>query len=262
MLQLAEFFSNPKETCSYFGDRCSHFRYFYIQQCPLEFCQGLIERGWRRFGEYFFVPICASCKECISIRQVVRGFEPNKSQRRVIAKNADTLITIARPSIDDERLALYDSYHSAMNIKKGWNYRGITKEVYSDNFVYGYNSFGYEITYRRDGKLVGVGYFDMLKNSISSIYFFYDHNFARLSLGSFNILTQLLIAKRKNLSYFYPGYWIKNHYSMGYKEHFRPFEELINAPDIFEVPIWKPYFAKSISTSSDDFRAKSSVKSV
>lgn len=261
MLQLAEFFSNPKETCSYFGDRCSHFRYFYIQQCPLEFCQGLIERGWRRFGEYFFVPICASCKECISIRQVVRGFEPNKSQRRVIAKNADTLITIARPSIDDERLALYDSYHSAMNIKKGWNYRGITKEVYSDNFVYGYNSFGYEITYRRDGKLVGVGYFDMLKNSISSIYFFYDHNFARLSLGSFNILTQLLIAKRKNLSYFYPGYWIKNHYSMGYKEHFRPFEELINAPDIFEVPIWKPYFAES-NTSRDDFTAKSSVKSI
>lgn len=207
------------------------------------------------------MPICAGCKECISIRQVVRGFEPNKSQRRVIAKNADTLITIARPSIDDERLALYDSYHSAMNIKKGWNYRGITKEVYSDNFVYGYNSFGYEITYRREGKLVGVGYFDMLKNSISSIYFFYDHNFARLSLGSFNILTQLLIAKRKNLSYFYPGYWIKNHYSMGYKEHFRPFEELINAPDIFEVPIWKPYFAES-NTSSDDFIAKSSVKSI
>lgn len=246
MLQLAEFFSNPKENCSYFGDRCSHFRYFYIQHCSREFCQGLIERGWRRFGEYFFVPICATCKECISIRQIVCAFELNKSQKRIIAKNSNTLITITRPSVDDEKIALYDTYHKAMSIKKGWNYRGITKEIYSDNFVYGYNSFGYEITYRIDGNLVGVGYFDMLGNGISSIYFFYDHNFANLSLGSFNILTQLLIAKNKNLAYFYPGYWIKNHYSMGYKNRFKPFEELKNTPDIFEIPIWKPHISQDI----------------
>lgn len=238
---MVEFFSNPRESCSYHTDRCSHFRYFYIQQCSVEFCQGLIERGWRRFGEYFLVPICKECQECISIRQLPSSFILSRSHKRVLSKNANTIITIARPSLNEEKLALYDKYHRIMNHKKGWSYRPITQEVYRENFVYGYQSFGYEITYMIGGQLVGVGYFDLLKNAISATYFFYDHSFASLSLGTFNILTQLLLARDKNLAYFYPGYWLKDHHSMGYKERFMPFEVLINRPDIFEMPIWKPY---------------------
>ncbi|WP_082942468.1 MULTISPECIES: arginyltransferase [unclassified Helicobacter] len=240
-MQIAEFFSDPREICSYYNDRRLKFRYFYIQECSIAFCQGLIERGWRRFGEYFFVPICKDCQECISIRQLPQIFTPSKSQRRVIAKNQDTKITITRPSVTREKIALYNKYHKTMEGKKGWVYRPIDSEVYSENFVYGFGNFGFEVLYRVGGKLVGVGYFDLMKNSISATYFFYDHDYQSLSLGTFNILTQLLLAKNKGLEYFYPGYWIKDHFSMGYKEKFQPFEILINRPDIFESPFWKPY---------------------
>lgn len=237
-MQIYEFYSNPKENCSYKDDRCSYFRYFYIQDCSKHFCQGLIERGWRRFGGYFFTPVCQKCKDCISIRQLALSYQPSRSHKRVLAKNTNTLIIISRPSFSEEKLKLYDKYHIFMNKKKGWDYKGITPEMYSENFVYGYNDFGYEINYRIDENLVGVGYFDLLYNAISATYFFYDHRFAKLSLGTFNIITQLLIAKNKNLEYFYPGYWIKNHYSMGYKNKFLPFEILGNQPDIFDEPLW------------------------
>lgn len=185
--------------------------------------------------------MCAGCSECISIRQRVGDFVLSKSHRRVIAKNAQTSITIARPSISDEKLWLYNKYHQVMESKKGWSYQEMSADSYCESFVDGFCDFGYEISYKIAGKLVGVGYFDLLDNAISATYFFYDHTFAKLSLGTFNILTQLLIAKSKNLSYFYPGYWIKNHHSMGYKERFSPFEVLVNTPEIFELPIWEHY---------------------
>lgn len=239
MLELTEFYSKPCKPCSYYDDRYSHFRYFFIQNCSKAFCQALIERGYRRFGEYFFTPMCAGCSECLSIRQRVGDFVLSKSHRRVIAKNAQTSVFITRPSVSDEKLRLYNQYHQIMEGKKGWNYKEMSADDYCESFVEGFCDFGYEILYEIEGKLVGVGYFDMLENAISATYFFYDHAFAKLSLGTFNILTQLLIAKSKNLPYFYPGYWIKNHHSVGYKERFKPFEILVNTPDIFELPLWK-----------------------
>lgn len=241
MLQLIEFYSKPCRTCDYYGDRYSYFRYFFIQDCSKSLCQALIERGFRRFGEYFFTPMCAGCSECISIRQRVGDFVLSKSHRRVIAKNVQTSITIARPSISDEKLWLYDKYHQVMEGKKGWNYQEMSADSYRESFVDGYGDFGYEISYKIDGKLAGVGYFDLLHHGISAAYFFYDHKFSKLSLGTFNILTQLLIAKSKNLPYFYPGYWIKDHHSVGYKERFTPFEVLVNTPEIFDLPIWEHY---------------------
>ena len=86
---------------------------------------------------------------------------------------------------------------------------------------------------------MGVAFVDILDNAISAVYFYYDHNFAKYSIGSYSILKQIASAKEYNIKYFYPGYWIKNHYSMGYKEKFKPFEILINRPNLNEEAIWK-----------------------
>lgn len=197
-----------------------------------------MERGFRRFGEYFFTPMCQGCSECVSIRQLVHEFTLSKSHKRIIAKNLNTSVLITRPSISQEKLLLHEKYHQIMAQKKGWAFQCMSPESYVESFVEGFCDFGYEILYEIEGKLVGVGYFDMLENAISAAYFFYDHDFSSQSLGTFNILTQLLLAKSKGLSYFYPGYWIEGHHSMGYKERFKPFEILVNTPDIFELPLW------------------------
>ena len=56
-----------------------------------------------------------------------------------------------------------------------------------------------------------------------------------------NIVLLLNLAKKLNLRYFYPGFWIKEHKSMGYKQRFRPFEALINEADFFDRTYWKRY---------------------
>ena len=80
---------------------------------------------------------------------------------------------------------------------------------------------------------------DILENSISSIYCYYDHDYSDLSIGKFSILAQIKIAKELNIPYIYLGYWIKDHFSMGYKEAYEPFEVLINRANFDEKPIWK-----------------------
>ena len=38
--------------------------------------EGLLERGWRRFGRTLFRPTCRRCSECRSIRIDLRNFQP------------------------------------------------------------------------------------------------------------------------------------------------------------------------------------------
>ena len=78
-----------------------------------------------------------------------------------------------------------------------------------------------------------------LPNSISAIYCYYDHEYSDLSIGKFSILAQIKIAKELNIPYIYLGYWIKNHFSMGYKETYSPFEILDNRASLSEMPLWK-----------------------
>ena len=239
-MKLIEFYSEEK-SCSYIASKTSRFRYFHIQNVSAEFYGGLLERGWRRFGNYFFTPMCEGCTDCISIRTLIDEFKFSRNHRRVL-KNAQNIdMYVQKPSVSQAHIELYNRYHWRMREKKGWEYNPITPESYADMFVEGHQNFGYEFLYFIGSELVGVGLVDVLKDSITAVYFYYNHDFAHYSLGTLNILKQIQIAKEYQLKYFYPGYWIKGHYCMGYKERFAPFESLQNIPDIFDIPLWKLY---------------------
>lgn len=229
--------------CAYIEDNYSKFHYACIEQCSQDFYNALLERGWRRFGNMFFTPFCDYCNQCISIRQLVNTFKPTRSQKRVLNKNKRLIVYLNNPSYSDEKKALYAKYHRIMSVKKDWKYHEIDETRYCNMFVDGANDYGKELTYYLNNKLVGVAFVDILEStkSMSALYFFYDHDYANLSLGIFSILKQLQIAKSLDLEYFYPGYWIANHYSLGYKNKFKPFEVLINRPELYEQPLWQLY---------------------
>jgi len=54
--------------CSYLPEQNTRMYYRYMRQASQELVSALIKRGWRRFGCYFFHPICAKCNECKSLR--------------------------------------------------------------------------------------------------------------------------------------------------------------------------------------------------
>lgn len=235
-----EFFEENKE-CSYFSNETSDMRYKYLSSCSQEEYQNMLERGWRRFGQMHFVPECKNCTKCISIRIDAKNYKFSRSDKRILKKNIDTALYIQPPSLSLEHLTLYDKYHATMNEKKDWPYNPISPSEYQRSYVEGKADYAQEFLYVREDKLVAVALTDILPNAISSIYCYYDHDYERYSLGKFSILAQIKVAKELNIPYIYLGYWIKNHFSMGYKEQFAPFEILTNRASLEEEPLWVPY---------------------
>ena len=238
--QVLEFLEEDK-VCSYFDDKMCDIRYKYIEQCSSSEQLKMLERGWRRFGNMHFVPECRSCTECKTIRIDIEKFEFSKSQRRVLNKNKDTEVYIQKPTVTYEHIDLFNKYHDVMSQKKNWELNVIDVNEYNNSYVNGAHDFGKEILYFRNNKLVGVALSDMTQGGMSAVYCYYDHDFEHLSIGQFSILAQISIAKQNKIPYLYLGYWIKDHFSMGYKERYAPFEVLENRPKLDEKTIWSIY---------------------
>ncbi len=213
-------------------------QYKYIENCPSLLNDGLIQKGWRRFGNYYSRPQCSTCSECKSLRIDAKNFTFSKNARRTIKKNINTVFTIQKPTISNEHLEIYEKYHKYMELKKGWKTYGIKPKSYYELYIAGTQKFGKEILYYIDDRLVGIDLVDFMDDGISSIYFFYDPDYAKYSLGRYSIYMQIQLAKNFNLRWIYLGYYVKDCPSLNYKDRFKPFEILQNNPNDFEKEIW------------------------
>jgi len=213
--------------------------YRYIPFAKKRLVTALTQRGWRRFGLSFFHPICQNCNECKSLRIDAFNFKPSKSQRRVIKKNRSTKIVLQSPSSTPYRVELYNRYHKYKAQKSGWQYFPIDTEIYYKEFVIGAHDFGKEVLYIVDNRIVGVDLIDILDDGISSLYFYYDPNYAHLSLGIYSLLYQIQLAKSLDLRWIYLGYWVRGCASLAYKTNFKPYQVLEDYPALEDSPNWK-----------------------
>jgi arginine-tRNA-protein transferase len=231
-------FSTLQSPCVYIPGKEMKMTYKYIKECSLSLSTKLVQRGWRRFGHYYSRPSCAGCQACESLRIDVNGFIFSKSVRRVIKKNAETRILVRKPSISQDHLDLYKKYHRYMEREKGWEYYPLNRDSYADLYAKGFSSYGYEILYIRDQNLIGVDLVDFLEDGISSIYFYYDPDYRHLSLGKYSLYKQIEMAKTRQLSWIYLGYYVKECGSLNYKADYNPHQILQNNPSLDEVALW------------------------
>jgi len=227
--------------CAYLPNKDVRMYYKYIEETTQSYNTALIQRGWRRFGTYFFHPICNGCNECKSIRIDVNKFQTTKSQRKSIKRNSNTEIIIQKPSITQAHIDLYNKYHTFKHQKDGWSHRNISPREYRENFVEGAHDFGKEVLFLKDGKIIGIDLIDILDDGISSIYFYYDPDYARLSLGTYSLLYQIELAKMLDLPWIYLGYWVEECKTFTYKLNFKPLEILDEFPKIDKIANWQPF---------------------
>ncbi|MEY4504621.1 MAG: hypothetical protein RL154_917 [Pseudomonadota bacterium] len=199
----------------------------------------LLFHGWRRFGERFFRPICEHCTKCESIRVLADEFEFSKSMKRIFKKNLHTEIKIEQPSLTQEKIDLYNCFHASKTDQKGWETNQIDAPRYSETFVDGNYDFALEIGYYIDNKLVGLDYIDILPNGLSSIYFIYNPEYSKYSLGVYSLLIQIEWAKKMGLKYIYLGWAVRENQSLLYKFDYKPQQILLNRPTLKERAIWK-----------------------
>lgn len=179
----------------------------------------LMDLNFRRLGDVFYRPACASCSSCRQLRVRVNDFRPSRAQRRCARANADLAVETGAPAATDEKHALYERYLAA---RHDGQMNGSRDEM--ESFLYRSCVANVEVTYRTGGRLVGVGLVDVEPRALSAVYSFFDPALASRSLGTFNVLWTIAAALSSGRPFVYLGYWVAESPRMRYKAEFRPCE--------------------------------------
>ena len=189
--------------------------------------ESMAKIGFRRSQDIAYRPSCENCTECKSVRIPVSDFKPNRTQRRLINLNSDLTINKLPNIATEEHYALLHKY-----LKKRHNDGGMTNMTFEEyvSMVESspVNTCLFEYRMPQTEKLVGVTLTDIMGESLSMVYSFFDvsEDFQKRSLGTYIILDHVARAYLLELKHVYLGYWVKNSRKMAYKMNFRPLEVL------------------------------------
>jgi arginine-tRNA-protein transferase len=227
--------------------------------------QAAMDIGMRRSGTVIYRPLCAGCRKCQPLRLPVADFRPSRSHKR-IRKRCEGLfdVRVGRPRLDEERLELYARYQEDQHGEHAQSadatsYRRFLVDTVTDTI---------ELTWRDEtGALVGVGVLDVTPDALSSVYFYWDPSFRRLSLGTYSALVEVDLCKRWNKRWYYLGYLVAGSRTMTYKASF-PGAEVwdgqrwlpLGGRDVEEegvARVLKKAEERSIETDAERFRLES-----
>lgn len=186
--------------------------------------------GFRRSQNVAYRPSCAGCNACVSVRVVTQEFEPNATQRKLLRRNEDLVVTACKPWSTDEQFELLRRYLKARHPGGGMtemdemDFADMVEQTPVESYVIEYREPSETGT---PGRLVGACLTDRQSDGLSMIYSFFDpHHPTRPGLGNFIIMDHILRARRTGLPYVYLGYWVEGSKRMQYKIRYRPLERL------------------------------------
>jgi arginyl-tRNA--protein-N-Asp/Glu arginylyltransferase len=183
-------------------------------------------RGFRRSQSVAYRPSCPTCAACLSTRIPVAGFEPTRSQRRIVRRNVDLARRACAPWATEEQYALFRRYLDARHGDGGMaemdasEFAAMIEETPVRSRVVEYHEAGAP----RGESLRAACLTDVTADGLSMVYSFFEPDDAWRSLGSYMILDHVEIAREAGLPYVYLGYWVPSSPKMDYKAAFRPFE--------------------------------------
>ena len=228
-----QFFITAEGECPYLPGRRERkvFTHLVGLEAP-ELNDALTRTGFRRSQNIAYRPACDGCASCISVRIPVALFRPDRTQRRVIRRNADLVAEELPPRVNRELFHLFRRYiesrhgDGSMAGMTMLDFAAMVEESFVDTRL---------ITYRRRiateegpaGELLACCLTDVHDDGLSMVYSFYDPDLPRRSLGTYMILEHVLRASRMGLDHVYLGYWVPGSPKMSYKERFLPQERLI-----------------------------------
>lgn len=208
--------------CSYLEDRQEQLLVIKEPLMQAQLFERLLSMGFRRSGSMIYKPRCPQCQACQPIRIPIARFVPSKRQKRTLAKNHDIEIAVSN-QFRDEHYALYERYINARH------YDG---PMYPPTLEQYQGFVGCDwmqpalLELHLEGRLIGVAVTDLLQNSLSAVYSFFEPELSHRSLGSLMILQQCKLAASMNKSFLYLGYQIDDNRKMNYKRLYRPYQIL------------------------------------
>lgn len=189
----------------------------------------LTHAGFRRSQNIAYRPACEGCDACISVRLPVPEFAPTRTQRRIVARNADLSRDLVEAEATMEQFVLLKRYLATRHPGGGmtdmtWaDYVAMVEDTAVRTHLIEYRL---PSTDGGPGDLVAVSLTDLLSDGLSMVYSFFDPAMEKRSLGVFAILDHIRQAAAVNLPFVYLGYWVEGSTKMEYKAGFRPMEVL------------------------------------
>lgn len=219
------FYLTPEHECPYLPERTARTAFADPTAAPgLRAQTALAEAGFRRSGGILYRPRCPACQACVPVRLEVAAFQPNRTQRRVVARNADLVAARVPLAPSAEQLALFDRYQRLRH-PEGAMFAD-DAERYLAYFASGFSTtLAWEL--RLGPRLVAVMVVDQLLDALSAVYTYFDPELEARSLGTYAVLWQVREARRLRLRWLYLGYLIEETRKMAYKAAFRPQQQLI-----------------------------------
>lgn len=216
-------FQSAGEPCPYLPDREWVTHVFHTQFLAPGMYESILNQGFRRSGTLFYQNHCPGCQACHPIRVDVQNFMPSRSQRRVLKKNRDVVVRLAPDVFQDEDLRLYRTYcaarHPSHSLPEREDYvRFLLNSPVPTNIM----------RYLLNEQQIGLGWIDILPQSLSSVYFSFDPAYSARSLGTFSILQQIELCRLLGKPWLQLGFWVHDCQKMNYKNNFRPCHILVN----------------------------------
>ncbi len=214
---------SPESPCPYLPGRLFRSEAYLAGELDGGVYESLLAQGFRRSGQIVYRPRCRGCSECRQLRVLAGQFKPTRSMRRVQRRNADIRVEIGEPTPTREKFDIFrryleDQHDGAMSRE----YDAFVAFLYDSPMV------SREFCYFLGEKLVGGSIADVCPKGISSVYMYFDPDFAKRSLGTFSVLWEIEYTRRLNLPYYYLGFYVATSKTMLYKSRFRPNEILVS----------------------------------
>jgi len=150
-------------------------------------------------------------------------------------------VTLEPSSYTDEKFALFQSYEKNIHNKpekRSESFQRFLVETPLQMEPIPYptatpahlpSHYGsYHQLYRLDGRLIAMGVIDILPSCVSSVYFMWEKEYEKFSLGKLSALREISLAKEfhdagvPQLKHLYMGYYIHSCQKMVYKGEYSP----------------------------------------
>ncbi|MDR3088379.1 MAG: arginyltransferase [Desulfobulbaceae bacterium] len=209
--------------CPYGLPRTARFAQALFERLTDRQLEILFAAGYRRNGNSFYTMRCWDCRACLPIRLRVDRFRPNRSQRRALRRNQDLCVSLDELQLDLDHLELCDLFLQTRYPREQNRAHGYYGEFFCNNIA-----DTRQLQFRLGERLLGSSIIDIGRNFMNAVYFYFDPNEARRSLGVFNILSLIDLCQRDGIDYLYLGYYIAETRAMRYKAAFRPHQLFVD----------------------------------
>ncbi len=182
----------------------------------------LLADGWRHFGTHFFRYNYGiyenEIRRVLPLRIRVNDLRFSKSQRRVLSRNADLHTEIVPVDVTPEIYELFHRHKSRFKTSVPDSiYDFIARDLKGPTECR-------SMLVRENEKLVAASFFDVGRDSVSSIYGIFDPEIRTRSLGIFTMLKEIEFALEHGKTYYYHGYAYEGASFYDYKKRFGALE--------------------------------------